>query len=274
MLEQFVYVNHRNETLEFGKGKIFANSNELHDYTWAVTKKNNRISELNKGVVNKKIPLVIKCDTEEEGTEIRNKLMEVFEKDVLAMQYGKIIIGDYYLKCFVVESKKKDYLKNKSYMQVTLKISTDEATWIKETIRTFGYSTGTSGGKNLDYNNDFPYDYTSNLLNKSLNNPGFMESHFRLTIYGACKNPTVTIAGHDHTVNVSMEANEYLTIDSMAKTIILTHTDGRKENCFNMRSRDSYVFQKIPSGVSTVLYNGEFKFDITLFEERSEPKWT
>jgi alginate O-acetyltransferase complex protein AlgI len=34
------------------------------------------------------------------------------------------------------------------------------------------------------------------------------------------------------------------------------------------------VFEKIPSGNNIVVWDGNWGFDITLFEERSEPKWT
>lgn len=273
MLENFRYVNHMNEILDFGKGKIFVNSNDLRDFTWTITSKNDRISGFKKGIVSKTIPIILKCNSEEEGVLLRNQLFEVLEKDVLAVQYGKIIIGDYFLKCFATESKKTEYLINKSYMKISIKISTDFPYWIKETKTTFNYGTGTEG-KNLDFDRDFPYDYTSNLIGKTLNNTNFVPTNFRMVIYGICENPVVTVAGHAYKVTSSVAANEYITIDSVQKTVILTHVDGTQENIFNKRDRDSYIFEKMPPGAQNVAANGSFKFDITLLEERSEPKWT
>ena len=218
MLEKIIYKNHMNEVINFGQSGIFANSNDLRNFSWSYTSKNNRISEFKRGIVTKTIPVIIQCDSEEEGIKVKNRLFECAEKDVLTMQYGRIIIGDYYLQCYVT-------------------------------------------------------DYTTNLLGKSLNNTDFIETNFRMVIYGACENPEVIIAGHKYQVNVSIAENEYLTIDSVEKTIVLTHTDGTRENCFNSRNRDSYIFEKIPSGVSGVS-SGHFKFDVTLLEERSEPRWT
>ena len=210
---------------------------------------------------------------EEEGIALKNKLFEVFEKDVLAVKHGKIIIGDYYLQCFVTESKKSEYLIHKSYMKVTVKVSTDIPSWIRETSSMFNYGDGGTSGVDLDFNRDFPFDYTSNLIGKQLNNTHFVSANFRMNIYGSCKNPRITVAGHDYEVSASIGANEYLTIDSTDKTIILTHSNGTKENCFNLRNRDSYIFEKIPSGQSNVSANGDFKFDIVLLEERGEPRW-
>ena len=273
MLEKLIYKNSMNETLSFGQDGIFVNSNDLRDYKWNVTSKNNRISGFDKGVTTKSLPVVIMCNSEEEGIEIRNKLFEVCEKDVLLEQHGRIIIGDYYMKCYINGSKKAEYLKSKRYMKTTLTVTTDFPYWVKETMATFGYGVGSQGG-NLDFNNDFPYDYTSTLLSKTLNNANFVPSNFIMRIYGPCENPRVTIEGHDYEVTKTLEANENITIDSIAKTIVLTHANGRTENCFNLRNKNSYIFEKMPVGISSVSNNSDFKFDITLLEERSEPKWT
>jgi hypothetical protein len=215
----------------------------------------------------------MKVDTVEEGIELRNKLFEVFEKDVLAVKHGKIIIGDYHLKCYVTENTKSDYLIHKGYMKINVKISTDFPYWVRETTTKFNYSRAGATGKNLDYNRDFPSDYASNMLTTELNNTNFVASNFRMNIFGACESPVVTIAGHKYAINVSLSANEFLTIDSTNKTIIKTLADGKTANCFNLRDRNSYIFEKIPSGNLNVSSSADFKFDVVLLEERGEPKW-
>ena len=272
MLERFNYINHMNEALEFGKAKLFVNENDLRDFAWEITSKNGRISGFKKGIVTKTIPVIIKCDSIEEGIALKNKLFEVTEKDVLSVKHGKIIIGDYYLKCFVTESSKKEYLVNKSYMQVTLKVSTDFPYWIKETKSIFNYGSTEEEG-DLDFNRDTPYDYSSNLIGKQLFNSNFVASNFRINIYGGCINPQVNIGGHFYEVKTEIGANEYLTIDSVNKTIVLKKADGTTENLFNKRSRESYIFEKIPTGNLNVSANGIFSFEVILLEERGEPKW-
>lgn len=272
MLERFQYTNHMNDTLDFGKNSLFVNMNDLRDYTWTVSSKNERIAGFKKGIVTKTIPIILKCNSVEEGLTLKNKLFEVFEKDVLAVQHGRIVIGEYFLKCFVIESKKTEYLTDKNYLKVTVKISTDFPYWIREKSSTFRYGLGTEG-KNLDFNRDYPSDYTSNLIQKKLENTHFVPVNFRLVVYGICENPVVTIAGHPYKVNVTVEANEYLTIDSVNKTVTLTHPDGTQTNCFNLRNRNDYIFEKIPVGSLNVSASGDFSFDIVLLEERGEPKW-
>ena len=269
MLEKFIYTNHINESIEFGSGGLFVNENDLRNFTWDLSTKNGKITSFSRGVVSKTIPVVILSANAE---DVKNRLFEVCEKDVLAKKHGKIFVGDYYLKCFVTASSKSNYLQSKKHTEISLKISTDFPYWVKETTTTFGYNI-ISGGKNLDFNNDFAYDYTSNMLDEELNNTGFAPANFRMLIYGPVQNPVVNIGGYTYAVNASVAENEYLAIDSIAKTVILKHKDGSETNCFNLRNRESYLFQKIHSGINLVSITGDFKFDITLLEERSEPKW-
>lgn len=276
MLEQLIYKNHVNEVFEFGKDGIFVDMNDLHDYEWNVQKKGNRISGLDYSITKKKLPVVIICDTEAQGIATRNRLLEVVEKDVLAMQHGKIIIGNYYFKCFVTKSQKSNYLMTKRHLELTLTLTSDFPYWVKETTYVFRKVSEDVGseGQNFDFNFDFPYDYYSGLGAKEMNNTGFVGANFRMVVYGACTNPAVYVAGHLYQVKCEVGASEYLTIDSSAKKIFITHNDGSTTNVFNLRNRDSYVFEKIPAGNNAVTWEGEYGVDIVLMEERSEPKWT
>lgn len=90
MLEKFKYINHKNEVLEFGSGSLFANENDLRDFEWNVSSKNDKISGFKKGIVKKTIPIIIKCDTKEQGIEMRNKIFEITEKIFLQISMGEL----------------------------------------------------------------------------------------------------------------------------------------------------------------------------------------
>jgi hypothetical protein len=271
--------------MEWGKSGIYVNYNDLHDYSWDFVSDNNKISKFSKGIVTKTVPIVICCSSKEEGLLLKNRLLEYAEKDVLATTHGKLIIGDYYLKCFITGSKKSNYLINKGYLETSLTITTDYPQWVKEGTTSFrvngtvvnedtGQVSGNTGKRNFDYNFDFPFDYMSGMKGKTLNNTGFIETNFRLIIYGTVINPTIYIAGHCYQVNCTVSENEYLTIDSLAKTITLYKSDGTTKNCFNYRNRESYIFEKVPPGDNVVTWDNSFGFDVVLLDERSEPKWT
>ena len=274
MLEKFTYTNNFNEVLEFGKDNLFVNENDLRDFAWEITSRNDKISGFKKGIVSKTIPVILKCDTEEDGILLRNRLFEVFEKDVLAGKHGKIQIGDYYMRCYITGSKKTQYLINDSYMLISLTVQTDLPAWIKETTLIYNQDIEIID-THLDYPYDFAYDFKNGITTTKINNNDFVDSNFVITIFGYVENPTLYIGGHRYTVNTTVDLGEYLTIDSVNKTIVLTKaTDGEQVNCFNERGKDSYIFKKIPVGESDITSpNPQISFSITLLEERSEPRW-
>lgn len=49
--------------------------------------------------------------------------------------------------------------------------------------------------------------------------------------------------------------------------------NGTYVNEFNNRERSSNIFEKIATGVNSVIFDEINGFEITLFLERSEPKW-
>lgn len=271
MFEQLRYKNHINEVIDFGKDGIFVNIGALHDYEWKATSKGNKISKLSRGVQTRKLPVVIMCNTEEEGIAARNKLFETFEKDALALQHGQIIIGNFYFKCFVTKSTKSDYQRSKRFMTLTLTLSSDYPYWVNESLKHFAVSK--EAGDGLDYPFDYAFDYFTDITSTTLNNTNFVATNFKLIVYGACSNPAINIAGHTYQVDCTVGEGEYLTIDSTTKKIFVTRNDGSVINHFNDRNKNSYVFEKIPAGQNPVTWNGDFGFDVILMEERSEPKW-
>lgn len=275
MLEQLKYINHLSETFEFGKDGIFVNYNQLHDYAWEVDTKGLKISAFSRKVQTKNLPVVIMCDSEAKGIAARNKLHEIAEKDIIAKIPGKIIIGSYYFTCYITSSEKSDYLINKKYMQVDLKLTSDQPYWVKETKTSFiaGETAGSGSDEGHGFPYDYPYDYASGIINKNLVNPGFADSDFKLVIYGFADHPSITIGDAVYTVNCNVETGSFLTVDSRSKKIFLTDSEGTETNVFALRGTDSYIFKKIPSGSNTVNWSGGFGFDLTLYEERSEPKW-
>ena len=274
MLERLKYMNHLNEVIDFGKDGIFVNTNDLHDYSWTVTKKNNRISSLDRTVENRKLPVIICCASDEEGIAARNRLMDVAERDVLAMKHGRIIIGDYYLRCFVTKSAKTKYLNSRRTIEVTLTLTTDFPYWVKESMFAFRKLADGAESAYLDYSLDYPFDFTNTTGERDMTNTALTGTEFKMIIYGPCSNPAVYVGGHEYKVSCDVGENEYLLIDSIAKTVTLVKNDGTRENKFKYRGTDSYIFERIPSGKTTVSWEGDYGIDITLLEERSEPKWT
>ena len=287
MLEQVRYENHLGESISFGSEGIYVDNNELHDYSWTYTAYNQRITSFTAGIATRTLPVVIACSSESEGVKLKNRLMECSLKDILAVEHGKLIVGDFYLRCYLTASKKRNYLYQQGYMEVSLTVTTDYPQWIRENPVYFRNGTEVSEGekdsstvigsgrkRNFDYNYDFAYDYKNDYSVKPTENPAFIEGPFRLLIYGPCINPSIAIGGHIYQVNVTVPQGAILTIDSIDRRIYMTDASGNETNCFEFRNRDSYIFKPIPSGKLKIALVGALSFDLIMIEERSEPEWT
>lgn len=276
MLENFIYENHLGQRFIGLENKVYLNSNELRDYSWDYDLINNRISRFYRAPKGRKLPLVVCCATEEEAADVKNRLLDIAEIDVESMKPGKIYTGEYYTTGYITESKKKDYRIHGRFCSIDLVLTSSDPAWCMDKTYTFGGSQGAgqAGPSGTDYPFEYKYDYSVTTNSRQIVNDTVRGSKFRLKIYGEVTDPTVMINGHEYRVNGMVKAGESLVIDSQTKTITLITATGAKLNWFNNRGRLDYIFEPIPPGLSNVLYNGSFKFDLTVIEERSEPKWT
>lgn len=276
MLDKMTYTNHLNEQIVLGENPYYANYSDLRDYSWDYTEANSKILSFNKGIREYTLPVTIMCKTEAEGYQRRNDMYEIMEKDVLAGKYGTLEIGQYKLQCYVKDSAKSDFLQNKKHMIVNLVFVTDRPYWVKEKEYVFQQKNEEQGGASefLDFDIEYAYDYTNSIERLQLVNQNFVASNFRLAIYGEALNPRVSVNGHVYEVSGTVEAGQHLIIDSIAKTVTLHTKNGAVINKFNERNKDSYIFEKIPAGDLMLSRSDNFRFDLTLIEERGEPKWT
>ena len=277
MLEKLTYINHLNERFELGTGGVYVNTHELRNYEWSVTKQNDRITGLKRGVAKKKLPVVFLSKTAAESYVLRDRFFEIVDKDAAAQEYGKLIIGDYYLRCYVTKSIKKQWMKSLTgrFLQLDLTVTTDRPAWVKETRHVLRkLSESGYGGQDLDYPFDYAFDFKRDTGAEGVNNTGIVESNFRMIFYGPCVDPEVEIGGHLYRVYGEVETGEYVTIDSAAKTIYLTREDGTQVSWLNNRYRRSYIFQPIKVGKQSVFWGGNYGVDVITYDERSEPRWT
>lgn len=276
MLDNFIFENHlglRFVGLDHG---VYMNYNGLRDYSWSYEAINSKISRFYRPVQSQKIPLVVYCTSDAEAISVKNRLHELAESDIVAKIPGKIYIGDYYVTGYITGSVKSDYLVTKRLCKLSLSFVSDNWAWYREQKHIFlpGSNTGdgVAGGFDLPY--DYPFDYVMNTVGKQITIDAIRNSPFKITIYGEVDNPSIMIGDHTYAVNGRLRQGETLLIDSLTKTIIFTDVNGRTENWFDRRIRNSYIFESIPPGQPSITWNGSFGFDLTIIEERSEPRWT
>lgn len=275
MLDRFIYENHLGQRFDSLANGVFLNYSTLRDYQWSHETINDRISRFYRPITNKKMPLVIVGKTEAEAMHAQNTLLDIAEVDIAAVKPGKLYINGYYTYGWISGSVKSDFLMTKRHAKNSLTFVSDSA-WYKETKHVFaaGMDSGISNGAGTDYPYDYRYDYAQTASGRIITCGGVGDSAFKLRIYGQATSPAVSVNGHQYRVNGTVNPGESLLIDSANRTITLTTASGTPINWFDKRDRQHYIFQPIKPGMNTITWVGTFGFDLTVVEERSEPKWT
>ena len=85
------------------------------------------------------------------------------------------------------------------------------------------------------------------------------------------------IAGNRYEVAVEVNSGGRLVIDGIAKTIRVYDGYGNWESAFDARrgvqrkNSGSFTFQRVPTGIQQVLWDGSFAFDVVVHEVRGAP---
>lgn len=295
MLEKIRYVNSRGESLEFGAAGIYVNENDLRDWEWSYSTGYNRTRNLARKRNERTLPVRIWADTEIQGINIKNRLHDVTEVDVVAGTPGRLYVGDWYIPCYVVGSEKSNYLISKRILSVNLTLAVDSGSWYCSEALNFsdqnnltsavvgealvGYAVvGSSGeddaGAFYLYDYDYPRSYPFSSKSDYLVNDCVAPCAWKITVHGPAANPAITIGDRAHRLNYEVPAGAYVEIDSRVRTITLHKADGTTANLFRYRDKEDDIFAPIPNGSHWISWNGDYSFSIEMYKERSEPRWT
>lgn len=248
----------------------------LHDYSHGYESSGGRITQWTQDITDWTLDAVVAGSTAED----RNAMIEAFEYDVLKMTPGKLWSGDYYLECYVTASSKDLWWSDEGLMHASLTVTAEKPRWVREFFKVFGDGRRDDDDTGIDYAHDWSFDYANNLSISFAKNTGIVEAPFRMRVYGPTPDTVQIIIGHNvYAVDVVLKKGELLTIDSREKTIALTKADGTAENLFAKRvgtqrvGSGSYVFEAIKPGSNTVSWSQKYVFDLTVYDERAEPRW-
>lgn len=271
------YVNSEGAEVILNKEPYKVLMSDLTDYDSVEVERNGKIAGFVKEITERKLNIDIISNSKEATQELCNKLNEVFEKDIYNDVAGKIYINDYYMRCFI-KSCKKSKRGNGVIRSYEYTLITDYPFWIKETPYQYLPENPISGGDSILTEGvmfpEFQFDFFRAKGDEILYNPSFADSNFILAIYGFVENPQIAIAGHPYRVETTIYEGERLVIDSLTHTVQKIGRLGEITNLYNARDKHYSVFKKIPPGMNTFQWSGGFGVDITLFDERSEPKWS
>ena len=280
------YKNHNGQVLDLMKWPYMISESDVLGYEWSYTateytgnRSGSTISDVRKKTAKGSVKIAVSARTNQEYTSALNTLLSVTESDIMAGVPGMLYVDDYYYTCYVYGSSKKEWEGMTAFLINTLKIVSPYPYWCREISKSFLKNGATAvveraADTYLFYPVAYPYRYSMPGNAGFINNDHYGECDFKMIIYGPCTNPVIRINGHVYEVAATLYAGEYILIDSRDHTVYRHLIDGRKQNLFNQRNKESDLFQKVPSGRCAVLWNAAaFGFDLILFQERSEPAW-
>lgn len=272
------YISHTGKVFDLKtKGGLRARSASVHTYNWdpktTAQQYGAKVDRFDKKVEKYKLVLDIGGGIEEKKA-ILNELHAAFDSDIFAMSPGKLVHGDYYILCYI--SKSTTSYTN-PYTTNEVEVYCPYPFWIKENTFEFLPQEDTADANTfLEYEYGFDYDYMSVESGQGqIRNPGAGDANFRVIVYGPAIDPVITIDSRVIGVYTTIAAGEYLIIDSRDNTVIRRMNNGEKVNLYNSRVKTgTSIFDKISSGIHSVIWAGTYGFDFTVFEERSEPAWS
>lgn len=261
--------NLRSDTLKTRSGANF------HDWKWdAIASQlqiGERVTAFSKKAAVYDVELMLIGTSEEKLAQL-DRLHEDFELDLRNVKPGCLIWNDYHIECYATESSTKPDDSN-MIVDNTVTFYCPYPFWIKEEKRSFYPQTDASEEAFLDFPFDFPHDYFPGEFGYKTWQTGFpFRSDFKMVIYGPATNPRIVINGHVYQIFDVLEETEHIVIDSKYATVEKTTASGQKANAFDLRNKEESVFEQLPAGTLTISWPGTFGFDLTLYEERSEPR--
>jgi len=277
------YVNHCGQEINLSDWPYIIQSENLFDWEWEYNFTDNRdvgarITAFYRTLLTKNIDIAIYAGTRAEFADALNQFYSVIGIDVADMIPGKLIVGDDYLRCFVAASEKTVWSQGFRVAMYTCKFVFVDSIWTREIPYSFRATDDTDKAIDwgLDYPYDYPYDYTVGKPPRVVHVASIIPGDFSMVVFGPVVNPSVAIGPNTYVVGndvnpLILEANEWVTIDSQAKSIVKTHAGGVTESVLNLRNKGQQFFVLIPPGLHVVSSNAYL--DLTIFEHRSEPPW-
>lgn len=275
-MRQLKYINSQGEVVDFRDFNTQVFKAGFHDYAWDYDGTSQRhgitISQFTKKEL--KYEMTIAARGNNKGGNL-NEVTDVTEYDVVNNVQGRLYWGDYYIKCNIISSETSpsdEFFGAEKKME----IMAPYPFWIRELSKSFykGSSGEGAGGAFLDYAYDYAYDYSrpaSGSMDWNVNH--YAPSEFEMVVYGPCINPRILINGYPYTFYDSVETGEHVVIDSQNNSVLKYRTNGTVADLYDLRGKDKSVFEPIPGGELAINWPGTFRFDITLYIERSEPRW-
>ncbi len=270
------YINSKNQRVCLTKKPyILLDGATIFDYALSYTtfgKTNPKIGKFKNQIKKGDMKIIVFGQTREDFCENVNNFMNVINYDVDNNTTGRLYCGEQYCSGYFCKNVHGTTYNNSKRAELKLNFVAENGSWITE--KDFSFEAKTLSLSNVKkYAYKYPYRYSTSSGENYIENNHYTDCNFKLRIYGPCVNPHIIIGTHRYQVWTILTEGERLEIDSIRNKVYKVMVNGTKVSLFNERDKQSCVFDKIPPGRQRVAAPGTFNFDLTLYEERSEPQW-
>lgn len=273
---EIYYLNAKGEKLNLTEWPYRIQTGDILNYKkpyiFSQTSHGGEILGFNPELVEKNITLTVSAKSMVEYYTALNHFYDVVDYDVVNLIPGKLYVNGQYMRCFIFGSEKTEWEYGCNWLDNAIAIVSGTAVWITESTKSFT-TAGSQTGSGLDYSHDYGFDYAPKVLSDTIVNDNYAAVDFRMTIYGPAVNPSVAIGSNVYKIYTELQAGEYLVIDTQEKIVEQYDNAGGATVKYNNREKDYEIYTQIPPGVSSVVWDGDFGFDLMTYTKRSEPKW-
>jgi hypothetical protein len=280
--ERIYYENSNGERINLQKWPYILTDAELYNYAWDYDSSDNGIdggfvTRFRAGVKEVKLELAIYAPTELAFNDAFNAFYEAVEVDVLNKTPGRLVFGEYYYIGYIAVNEMQSWSRMAKTTVHGLTLVSPKPFWCRDVAYSFDPDAdGADQAERewLNYPYSYPYNYSPSGSVRILSNDFVKGAHgcnFSMKIYGSVATPRIMIAGNLYIVHATVYPNEYIVINSRDQTVVKRGAGGSEQNLYNARDKENNVFRRIPTGTWAVQSNA--KFDLTIYQERSRPKW-
>ena len=280
---ELIYENNRGQKINLTKLPYWLNVEPIFDYEWDYTKREKRrgsiVAGFTKNVTTVDLTLHILGNTKAIRDQAIDEFNSIIESDIYDGKAGKIWCGEWFTYGYIVSSSNSKWQYDVPIVKKKITLVREQDSWfrriVKKSYEGEQYTPQVEAwAKNYEPNYDYQYDYMTDFdTSVQLTNPDTLPSNFILSIQGYADQPEIHIGDNVVQFNLEIPSGAALEVNAVTKKTTMHMPDGVDMNVFGARNADYYIFERIPSGKSAVTWNGAFNWEITLIEERSEPRW-
>lgn len=285
-MSSFYYESSNGDVILFDKGTspFYADADQLRNYDVSYETLRNSVTNLSHEPLTADLSILISADTQREGAALLDRLQQGFDADIRTRTPGRMWVDGSYTPVYIYSAGFDcDESLGLYEIAVSTSVLMPMGEWITEAAYNFSQDPMYDTRDGFDYPYDFNFNYGRPIQMAKIRNELAWPCAAKITIYGnasEARNPAVFIGKNMYQVNVDIPLGGKLVIDGLDKSkIIMTDRQGTETNVFNKRASGevgsgSYIFEPVPPGDNTVLWDGSFDVDVTLYQIRSWPTCT